>query len=123
MLFHFWGDLYGRLLAGVLQAYFDPAADEAPVSRLNEHCLRLPRPLLELPPWDAFGVRRQVRILYPQLATYLELGRFHSLLPPDLAYETVVEHCDLPRFQQLYQAAEIMTPAADLRMRLLALLG
>ena len=123
LLFHFWGDLYGRLLAGILQAHFDLDADELTVSRLNEHCLRLPMPLLELPPWDDFGVRRQLRILYPQLAAYLELGRFHSLLPPDLAYETVVEHCNLPRFQQLYQSAKLMTPAAGLRTRLLALLG
>jgi len=49
----------------------------------------------------------------------LELGRFHSLLPPALADRTVVAQCDLPRFEQLYRAARIGEASSALR----ALLG
>ncbi|NOX64045.1 MAG: DEAD/DEAH box helicase, partial [Chloroflexi bacterium] len=57
MLFHFWGDLYGVLLAGILDAHFD--AEES-VQRLNEHALRLPAPLSRLPDWNPTIVRRQI---------------------------------------------------------------
>ncbi|NOZ50670.1 MAG: DEAD/DEAH box helicase [Chloroflexi bacterium] len=118
LLFHFWGELYGALLAGLWQSYL---GEDAIVTRGNEHCLYLPRPASALPPWNAAALRRQLVILESRIEKMLELGRFHSFLPPDLAHDTLIEHCDLPLFAQLYRAAEISTPAAGLRAQLLAL--
>ncbi len=121
LLFHFWGDLYGALLGALLQAALD---DDGPViGRPNEHCLRLPAGLATLPPWDETLLRQEVRRLMPQIQPYLELGRFHSLLPPELAYQTALAQCDLARFEKLYRSAAVISPPAGLRLRLLSLLG
>lgn len=103
-----------------MQASLD-GEDRAIITRLNEHCLELPTPLLDLPSWNPVILRRQLRVHYPKLQSYLDLGRFHSLLPPDVAYDAVIAQCDLPRFEQLYRAAHLITPAAGLRTRLLQL--
>ena len=65
LLFHFWGDLYGALLAGILQASF-AAEFEASVTRLNEHCLALPTPILDLPPWDPILLRSPTAVAVSQ---------------------------------------------------------
>jgi hypothetical protein len=120
LLFHFWGDLYGALLAALLQGGLD---DDGPViGRPNEHCLRLPAGLHELPPWNETLLRQEVRRLMPQVQPTLELGRFHALLPPDLAYQAALAQCNLARFEQLLAAAQVISPPAGLRLRLLALL-
>ncbi len=118
LLFHFWGDLYGALLAALLQAALD---DDEPIVRPNEHCLRLPAGLERLPHWDEGLLRHEVRRLMPQIEPYLELGRFHSLLPPDLAYQAALAQVDLARFEQLHRSATVISPPAGLRLRLLAL--
>jgi hypothetical protein len=92
------------------------------VARLNEHCLRLPAGLLRLPSWDDALAHHEVRGLMPQLLPFLELGRFHSLLPPDLAYLAALAQLDLPRLETLYRAATLVSPPAGLRLRLLSLL-
>lgn len=120
LLFHFWGDLYGALLAALLQAGLDE--DSPPVSRPNEHCLRLPAGLMSLPPWDERLLRHEVRRLMPQLQPSLELGRFHALLPPDLAYQAALAQIDLPRLETLYRSATLVSSPAGLRQRLLSLL-
>ncbi len=122
-LFHFWGDLYGTLLAAILQHYFRRDDEFAIVSAHNELCVRLPTALRVLPPWNAAIVHRQVRQLLPRLELVLELGRFHSLLPTELAERTVIEFFDLLRFEQLYQAARVIEPPSRLRAQLLALIG
>ncbi|MBE2233861.1 MAG: hypothetical protein IAE85_10240, partial [Anaerolinea sp.] len=121
LLFHFWGDLYGALLAALLQADLDE--DGPVIGRPNEHCLRLPAGLPGLPPWNEALLRQEARRLMPQLQPSLELGRFHSLLPPDLAYQASLAQLDLARFQQLYRAATVFSPPARLRLRLLSLLS
>jgi ATP-dependent Lhr-like helicase len=122
-LFHFWGDLYGELLAALLQEYWRNLDELALVTAHNEFCLRLPAPLNQLPTWDAANAQRQMRKLLPRLEPFLEMGRFHSLLPADLAECAVLAQCDLPRFTRLYQAATPVTPLAGLRSRLLELTG
>lgn len=114
LLFHFWGELYGALLAAMLQARLDE--EDGVVARLNEHCLRLPAGLAHLPPWNDALARDAARRLMPQLLPFLELGRFHSLLPPDLAYQAALAQVDLARFQQLYCAASVTSPPAGLRL-------
>jgi len=121
-LFHFWGELYGELLAAILQFHARREDELAIVSPYNELCIRLPVGLRELPPWNAAVTHRQVRQLLPRLEPVLELGRFHGLLPVELAERTVVEFCDLPRFEALYRAARIIDPPAGLRMQLLGLI-
>lgn len=121
LLFHFWGDLYGALLAAMLQTELDEE-DDGIVARLNEHCMRLPAGLANLPPWDDALAHDAARRLMPQLLPYLELGRFHSLLPPDLAYLAALVQIDLPRLEALHRAATLASPPAGLRLRLLSLL-
>ncbi|MEZ4618383.1 MAG: hypothetical protein R2867_23110 [Caldilineaceae bacterium] len=58
-----------------------------------------------------------------QVEPFLEVGRFHSLLPPAVADEVVIALCDTPRFERLYCAAQIVTPSAPLRAQLTRLLG
>lgn len=120
LLFHFWGDLYGALLAALLQAGL--GEEDGIVERLNEHGLRLPASLLRLPSWDDALAHDAARRLMPQILPFLELGRFHSLLPPDLAYLAARAQIDLPRLEALYQTATLVSPPAGLRLRLLSLL-
>jgi ATP-dependent Lhr-like helicase len=122
-LFHFWGEIYGRLLAGMLESYFAHDDEMAFVAPLNEHCLQLPGSLERLPRWEGRVVRQQVQQMIARLEPVLELGRFHSLLPPDLATQAVVERIDLPRFERLYHAARVIRPTAGQRERLRHLLG
>lgn len=157
-LFHFWGDLYGMLLAAMLRAHFadeletrptrwptsssarreaatntnkagealdHPVASEenaAWVARANEHALRLPHAFDRLPPYDPELAQQELYKLIPRVTPTLDLGRFHSLLPPMLAQDAAMQQCDLPRFQRLYRAARIHQTGLALRERLLALL-
>ena len=122
-LFHFWGDLYGEWLAALLNRYFDPRGEVALVTAHNEYCLFLPTSITQLPPWQGGEAQRQLRRLLPRIEPFLEVGRFHSLLPPVVADEMVIALCDAPRFEQLYRAAQIVTPSAALRVQLERLLG
>lgn len=131
-LFHFWGDLYGELLAQILRAHLkavvkagNKAEDEDEldlVIRRNEHCIQLADATAQLPAWNAQTVRQQLYRLLPRLEPLLELGRFHTLLPPDLAMQTVVAQVDLAYFEQLYHAATIITPTTGQRQHLERLL-
>ncbi len=127
-LFHFWGAMYGALLAGILQAQLDPAPlrddfeDAPPIQLHNEHCLRLPEPLVNLPPWDDGTAAHELRRLAPRFAGFLNLGRFHDLLPPTLAHRVVIELCDVGRLTQLYREAAVVAPTVEQRERLRALL-
>ncbi len=121
-LFHFWGDLYGELLARVLQMHF-PAGPEEPRARpWNEHCLHVPVRLTTLPPLDGLMAERQMRSLAHRVEPLLELGRFHNLLHPQVADRALLDQCDLPRFMALYQAARPLLPPPAQRDQLLALL-
>lgn len=122
-LFHFWGDLYGEWLAALLNYYFDPRGEAPLVTPQNEYCLYLPTGLAQLPPWNGPQAQRQLRRLLPRIEPFLEVGRFHSLLPPVVAEEVVIALCDAPRFEQLYRTAQIVTPSAALRIRLAGLVG
>ncbi len=111
LLFHFWGDVYGGLLSGLVeQALAGRSYDsdnEVIVTRVNALCLHLSQPLVQRPAWDARQVRRTLQILRPQLESSLELGRFHSLLPPDLAARIVTDLLDVPRFEALVRRADL----------------
>lgn len=124
-LFHFWGDVYGALLAAVLQARFrdDEDAEARPgAGAWNELSLRLPEPLAALPPWEARLTAAEARDLLPRLEPHLRLGRFQPLLPPTVATRSALEQLDLPRFEALYRAARVAAAPAALRDRLRVLL-
>jgi hypothetical protein len=121
-LFHFWGDLYGELLAGILQAHF-PAGEREPRVRVwNEYCLHLPFSLNELPAWDEAVALKELQLLGQRVEPFLELGRFQELLHPQVAKEALIQQCDLARFQFLYQSARLLLPSTGRRGRLLNLL-
>ena len=123
-LFHFWGDIYGELLAQILRAQLTLGDEDKlnPAIRCTEHCIQLVTATAHLPTWNAQSVRRQLYKLLPRLESILELGRFHTLLPPDLATQTVAAQVDLSYFEQLYHSATIIRPTAGQRQQLEKLL-
>lgn len=122
-LFHFWGDIYGLLLQAILQATLDTLEEPIAVGYANEHALRLPWELDVLPPWNPAVAQDVLAAYVPDLEPWLEMGRFHGLLPRDSADAAVIAQCDLPRLARLYQSAAIYTPPTRLRPRLLSLLN
>ncbi|MCA9969579.1 MAG: DEAD/DEAH box helicase [Anaerolineales bacterium] len=102
LLFHFWGTLWGELLTAVL------AAHALPATFINEYCLHVGRPLTQLPPWDETAAHQAARRRIHTLGKYLELGRFHSLLPADVATSATLALLDLPRFADTYRAARLV---------------
>jgi hypothetical protein len=105
-LFHFWGTVWGLLLAAVLRTYGFSA------EAVNENCLYLKQPLAQLPPWDDKKGEQAVRDTAVSLTNRLEMGRFHSLLPADLALAAVLRQVSLPTFAQLYQSAMLVNDPA-----------
>ena len=100
-LFHFGGTVWGMVLTAVLQANQISAND------VNEFCLSLSQPLQQLPPWSDSLAAKAARTTFATLSNRLEMGRFHSLLPANLAAEAMLAQIDLPRLGEFYQAARI----------------
>jgi|GEM_PF-178065 len=146
-LFHFWGGVYGTLLATTLRAQLypesvhlrgdhsvdndgesesdedgDEVVEPLSVESGNEFCVRLPEPLLHLPALNRPLATRSAQELLPRLQPFLSLGRFHSLLPPGLGHAVAMDHLNLPRFGRLYDSASIRVADAELRERLAQLL-
>ena len=115
-LFHFWGTVWGELLTAVLQA------NHLIAEAVNEHCLFLRRPLDKLPPWDTAVAADVAQKRALALAERLEMGRFHKLLPPDVAVPAIMRRFNLVEFGQNYQAAQLIVPA-DIREQLTILTG
>lgn len=120
-LFHFWGDLYGEWLAAILRAYLPTEDFGFLIQPRHEFCLYLPMVIREMPAWDEPLALQQLKQITPRIESALQMGRFHALLPPDIAWHAVLAQCDLPRFASLYQSANLVTPA-PLRDSLLSLL-
>lgn len=100
-LFHFWGTVWGKLLATLLTALGETAVES------DEYALYLPRAIPALPAWDeqlAFRVARRTAV---DIADMFGMGRFHSLLPADVGMTAVVGLLNLPRFAHLYQLATL----------------
>lgn len=118
-LFHFWGDLYGLLLAELLQTYGRRRDPSYVAGAANGLCITLPAALPTLPAWEAAEAHRELRRLLPRVEPFLGLGRFHLLLPPELAEAAALAHCDLTRFEQLYRAATLIDapPALAAQLR------
>ncbi len=101
-LFHFWGTVWGDLLTAVLLNH--ALAAEA----INEYCLLVRPPLTQLPAWEEKIGRKAARQCVSLASNRLEMGRFHSLLPADVAETAVLRLLDLSRFSQLYREAALV---------------
>lgn len=100
-LFHFWGTVWGELLAAVL-IEFGLMAEP-----VNEFCLYM-RPALEkLPSWNEKTVRKAAEKTAVILANRLQMGRFHRLLPADVRKTAVVQQLNLPLFGEKYKTVKI----------------
>jgi hypothetical protein len=117
-LFHFWGELYGELLAAILQAHVPPWDDAPLIESKAGLYLYIPFTLRELYPWIEQIGQEEAHKLAHRTHPYLALGRFHYLLPPSLAIRSVSAHFNLPRFESLYQQATLYLPPAPLQARL-----
>jgi hypothetical protein len=102
-LFHFWGTVWGLLLTTVWQAQGIMA------ETINEYCLYLPQRLDQLPPWDEQLAARVAHRQAPSLADRLQMGRFHKLLPAEVARTAVRQQLNFPQLAQTYQSAQIIT--------------
>lgn len=109
-LFHFWGSVYGEVLRALLARRLSPRDNQSPVQVWHDHCLYLPAPISQLPPWDERAASRAVRDSVARLEELLNMGRFHSLLPVDVARQAVVEQCQLARLRPIYQQARLVAP-------------
>jgi Lhr-like helicase len=106
-LFHFWGTVWGKLLAATLRENAFPA------EYINEYALSIAIPLPQLPPHDDKRVQKAAKAAADSLAIYLAMGRFHTLLPGNVAQTATLNQLNLLQFGQLYSASQIM-PRPDL---------
>jgi ATP-dependent Lhr-like helicase len=100
-LFHFWGTVWGKLLAELL------LAQGVMATSADEYALYLPLAIPALPPWDEAVARRTGQRTAANLADMLGMGRFHSLLPADVASAAVVGLLNMARLGQLYRATTL----------------
>ena len=96
--------------------------DGASIQAQSAFCLYLNEPTLRLPIWNSATVNQAFWRQAHRLEPFLNLGRFHSLLPLEVMDQTAHEVCDLNTFEQLYREATIVVPSAELRSRLVGLL-
>ena len=101
-LFHFWGTVWGELLTAVLRSH-SLAAES-----INEYCLRLKPAIIELPAWDTNVAEQAAKGIVDTSVKWLEMGRFHKLLPPNVAEAAVIHQLNLSQFGQLYQATTLV---------------
>lgn len=101
-LFHFWGTIWGQLLTAVLQVQGIGA------KAVNEYCLYLSHPLNKLPPCPEKEFTQAARNILAILENRLQMGRFHSLLPADVAVAATLKQLNLHRLSQLYDQARLL---------------
>jgi ATP-dependent helicase Lhr and Lhr-like helicase len=101
-LFHFWGTVWGELLADVL------VAQGIGAEAGNEYYLVVNRPIDQLPPCDETAIHKCARKLAATAANRLEMGRFHRLLPADVAVAATLRQINPAQFDRLYRLARIV---------------
>jgi hypothetical protein len=115
-LFHFWGTVWGELLAAVLRDN-GLAADS-----VNEFCLHCRPAPAKLPPWEDALVQKAARNTAIVMSDRLEMGRYHSLLPAHIGLAAAVKRLNLPLFETYYRMARLR-PSPNIVENLEALLG
>ncbi len=101
-LFHFWGTVWGELLTAVL------INQGISAEVVNEYCLYMHQPGSHLPPVDEKGIAKAAGDIVFILANRLEMGRFHRLLPADVAHHAVLTQLNLANFKQAYDEADLV---------------
>lgn len=101
-LFHFWGTVWGELLAATLVAHGVIAES------VNEYCLYMEPAHEQLPDLQEKLLQQAVRDTAVTLANRLQMGRYHKLLPADVALDGVIGQLNLPLFAQKYRAANLL---------------
>ncbi len=102
-LFHFWGTVWGELLTAVL------VMQGVSAETINEYCTFIRQPLPQLPPLDETRLQKTAREMVTTFANRLEMGRFHRLLPADVATAATIQQLNLPQFRAQYRNASIET--------------
>ncbi len=113
-VFHFWGTIWGTLLADIL------LLNGLPAEHVNEYAIFLRHPLAQLPPWSDQIAQQAARSAAAQFVERLEMGRFHGLLPANIAQSTITQLLHVQRLAQVYRTARLTTmPAIDEQLHLL----
>ncbi len=100
-LFHFWGTIWGELLAAVL------IAQGMIAEAINEFCLYMKPPLEKLPPWNEEIVEKAAMETAVTLANRLQMGRFHRMLPVEVGKTAVIKQLNLQMFSEKYRAVQL----------------
>ncbi len=116
-LFHCWGTIWGKLLARVLSQHYFMA------NPINEYCLSVAPHIGQLPPYNQDKTVWVARQLAAEIADTLQMGRFHTILPPRLAINAVVDQLALPAFAHQYQHAHLIPIASPQQDRFLSLIS
>jgi len=115
-LFHFWGTLWGELLASLL------VNSGVLAESFNEYCLFLGQTMTQLPEWERDAARQASEQAAVSLAGRLQMGRFYRLLPPNVALAAATKMLNLEQFESAYRAITVM-PAVDYQEALHGLIG
>lgn len=114
-LFHFWGTVWGRLLANVL------TVNRLSAELVNEYCLFVQPSSAQLPPWDVALAKKAAMSTALALTGQLEMGRFHQLLPANVGVAAVVRLLNLEQFGENYRAIKLVSsPEIDEPLHTLA---
>lgn len=101
-LFHFWGTVWGELLTAVLRT------QQLVANAINEYCLHLRPAITQLPTWDEDLGQQAAKSIAETAVKWLQMGRFHGLLPLNVGETAVIQQLNLPQFSQHYQAATLI---------------
>ncbi len=101
-LFHFWGTVWGELLTAVLRTNLLPA------NSINEYCLHLQPAISRLPEWDSSLGKQAAKSIADTAVKWLQMGRFHGLLPVNVGETAVIQQLNLSQFSQHYQKATLL---------------
>lgn len=116
-LFHWLGDLYGRVLLDLLRYRMRVRETARPGL-----CLLLSDEPRSLPSWTEAQVTQYLEDNYRTLEPLLTLGPFQRLLPPNLRCRAVVAQFDVPRFLQAAGALQLQVAPDTLSDDLASLL-
>ena len=100
-LFHFWGTVWGHLLSSVLEA------TGIQTKQSNEFGFYIHQQIQQLPVLEEQLVDKVAWETAVSLSRRLEMGRFHKLLPPDMAAEATIHLLNLAQFKLKYKTAKI----------------
>lgn len=116
-LFHFWGTIWGELLAKTLLAHSFIA------EVVDEYCLMVRPVINQLPVWDEDVSQRVMMNAAVVLAGRLEMGRFHHLLPQHIAVDATLRQLNVETWRRVYQESWLAPAQRELGARLRMLVG